>query len=77
MERDLRKYANSTLFRLILGGLVLVTVVGFILISIFYGINAAFFGLFCVVAALIPIAILLIIFFFLNRYISNERKKQE
>jgi Na+/melibiose symporter-like transporter len=77
MVKDLRKYAQSTNFRLILGGLILVTVVAFILIALFYGINSALFGLICVFAALIPISIVLFLFFLLNRYISNERKKQE
>jgi fatty acid desaturase len=77
MVKDLRKYAQSTNLRLLLGGLVLVTLVAFILITFFYGINSAFFGLICVFATLIPISIVLILFFLLNRYISNERKKQE
>ncbi|HTX78196.1 MAG TPA: hypothetical protein VMC62_00940 [Longilinea sp.] len=60
MSIDLRKYARSTTFRLILGGLGLLFVVGVTLIYLFYGGSAAVSSLLCIGAGLVPV--LLIIF---------------
>jgi biotin transporter BioY len=77
MVKDLRKYTQSTVFRLILGGAIIIFVLGAILIAIFYGINSALFGLLCLLAALIPVGIIALIFILINRYVESERKKQE
>ena len=55
MIRDMRKYSRQTGFRLIVGFLILVFVVGEGLIYIFYGSDSALVGLICLVAALIPV----------------------
>lgn len=62
-ERDLRKFASGTTFRLVGGGLALLFIVGLTLIGIIYGKNAAFLGLICLLAGLAPIVL---IYFFLK-----------
>ena len=58
MTRDLRRYANQTNIRLILGGLLLLFLVGDGLIYIFYGKGAAIMGLFCLALGLLPLIII-------------------
>jgi len=61
MSRDLRRYARQTNFRLILGGLVILYLVGGSLIYVIYGPQAALLGVLCLTAGLAPIG--LVIFF--------------
>ncbi len=75
MSRDLRKYANQTIFRLIIGGLLLVFVVGVGLIYIFYGQGAALTGLLCLVVGLIPLLLIWFLFFILE--VITKRAKSE
>ena len=67
MSRDLRKYANQTITRLIAGGLLLLIVVGLGLIYLFYGLRAALTGLLCLALGLMPIILIWVIFFILER----------
>jgi hypothetical protein len=60
MGRDLRHYAKQTNLRLIAGFFLLLFFVGDGLIYIFYGRNAALMGLFCLVAGLSPLILILI-----------------
>jgi hypothetical protein len=60
MTRDLRRFARQTSFRLILGGLVLIFVVGDGLVYWVYGPGAAAMGLVCLVAGLTPILLILL-----------------
>lgn len=60
MKNDLRKYANQTTFRIILGGLALTFILGNLLIAWIFGQQAAIFSLFCMFAALIPVALIAI-----------------
>ena len=55
MIRDLRKYAQQTTFRLVLGGILLLFIVGDGLIYLFYGRQAATLGLICLVVGLAPL----------------------
>lgn len=66
MSRDLRKYARQTNIRLIGGALALLFLVGDGLIYLLYGKGAALLGLLCLLAAIIPIALTLIILALLN-----------
>lgn len=66
MSRDLRKYASQTNTRLIVGALALLFVVGDGLIYLFYGRGAAFMGLLCLMAGIVPIALTLIVLALLN-----------
>ena len=55
MKRDLRKFAQQTNFRLVLGFLVLVFLIGDGLIYLIYGAGAAVTGLICIAGALTPV----------------------
>lgn len=66
MSKDLRKYARQTNTRLIVGALALLFLVGDGLIYLLYGKSAAFMGLLCLLAGIIPIALTLIILALLN-----------
>jgi hypothetical protein len=57
MSRDLRKYARQTNFRLALGGILVLFVVGGGLIWVIYGRDAAILGFICLAAGLAPIGL--------------------
>ncbi len=75
MSRDLRKYANQTNVRLIIGGVVLLFVVGIGLIYVFYGLGAALTGLLCLGVGLIPLILIWLMFFILD--IITKRARTE
>jgi uncharacterized SAM-binding protein YcdF (DUF218 family) len=56
--RDLRKYAQQTDRRLIVGGLLILFVVGDGLIYLIYGRQAAMAGLICLLIGLIPLVLI-------------------
>jgi len=58
LKRDLRKFSQQTNFRLVLGFLVLLFLIGDGLIYIFYGTGAAVTGLICIAGALTPILLI-------------------
>jgi len=72
--RDLRKYAQSTSFRLILGGLLLIFVIGEILIYFFYGISAAATGILCITAGLTPVVLILVALWLID-WISKRNQQ--
>ena len=59
--RDLREYAKQTNLRLALGALILLFVVGVGLIWLIYGEGAAGLGFICVLTALFPVILILLI----------------
>jgi hypothetical protein len=61
MSRDLRKYMRDTNVRLIAGALLLLFIVGDGLIWVVYGAGAAMMGLLCILAALVPIVLILLL----------------
>jgi F0F1-type ATP synthase assembly protein I len=62
MKRDLRRYARQTNFRLIVGALLILLIVGEGLIYWIYGPAAALSGLLCFGAGLFPVVLILLIF---------------
>jgi hypothetical protein len=64
--RDLRQYTKQTNFRLVIGLILLLLLVGNGLIFIFYGQGAALFGLFCMVAVVVPISLIWLYLFGLD-----------
>ena len=58
MKRDLRKYARSTNFRLLVGFILILFMVGDGLIYAFYGEGAALMGLVCLVGGLLPLGLI-------------------
>ena len=75
MKRDLRDYAKQTDRRTIIGALLLLFIVGGGLIWWFYGTGAAGLGVTCLVAGLAPVAIILIIFWAIERILKSARPK--
>jgi len=63
MSRDLRAYARNTNVRLGVGAFFLLFVVGVGLIYLVYGREAALLGFFCLLAAMLPVALILLFLF--------------
>ena len=61
MSRDLRKYMRDTNVRLIIGALLLLFIIGDGLIWLIYGFGAAMMGLLCILAAFVPIGLILLL----------------
>jgi hypothetical protein len=61
MSRDLRKYMKDTNLRLIFGAVVLLIVVGDGLVWLIYGFGAAVMGLLCMLGAMVPIVLILLL----------------
>lgn len=66
MTHNLRRYARQTNFRLIVGALLLLFIVGDGLIYLIYGRGAALMGLLCLLAGLLPVALTLLIMLLLD-----------
>jgi hypothetical protein len=75
MNRDLRDYARKTNVRLGVGAFVLLFVIGIGLIYLIYGPGAATLGFFCLLAALIPIA-LIFLFLFITDWIVKRAGRE-
>jgi energy-converting hydrogenase Eha subunit E len=60
MSRDLRGYARNTNVRLVVGAFFLLFVIGVGLIYLVYGKVAALLGFFCLLAAMLPIVLILL-----------------
>ena len=58
MIRDLRRYAQQTQIRLILGGILVLFLVGDGLIYLIYGERAAISGLICLLVGLAPLVLI-------------------
>ena len=71
MSRDLRKYARNTNVRLGVGAFFLLFVVGILLIYLIYGSGAAMLGFFCLLAALLPV-VLILLFLFITDWIVKR-----
>ncbi|HJS20226.1 MAG TPA: hypothetical protein VJ785_15875 [Anaerolineales bacterium] len=75
MSKDLRKYSRDTNIRLALGAFILLFIVGLGLIWIIYGEGAAGMGLVCLLAALFPIILILVIFLAIEWALKRARPK--
>jgi hypothetical protein len=73
--RDLREYAKQTNVRLGIGAFILVFVIGVALIWAIYGEGAAGMGLACLLAALIPIALIVLFFLAIDWILKRARPK--
>jgi hypothetical protein len=60
MGHDLRHYARQTNFRLIVGFIVVLFLVGDGLIYVFYGQGAALMGLLCLLGGLSPVVLIIL-----------------
>jgi len=75
MSRDLRDYTRKTNVRLAVGAFLLLFVVGLGLIYLIYGKEAASFGLFCLLAGMTPVVLILVIFFLIDRILRHAGRK--
>ena len=71
MSRDLRAYSRNTNVRLGVGAFFLLFVVGVGLIYLVYGREAAVLGFFCLLAALLPV-VLILLFLFITDWIVKR-----
>jgi hypothetical protein len=75
MSRDLREYARQTNIRLIVGGILIVFVIGIGLIYAFYGLGAATTGLLCLILGLLPLLLIWVMFWALERITKRVNKE--
>jgi hypothetical protein len=73
--RDLREYAKQTNVRLAIGAFFLVFVIGVALIWAIYGEGAAGMGLACLLAALFPVALIILFFLGIEWILKRARPK--
>ena len=69
---DLRKYASQTNFRLVVWFILILIIVGLGLIWVIYGKNAALLGFFCLLGAGIPVTLIAIFIFGLDRFVKKS-----
>lgn len=72
---DLRKYARQTTFRLIVGAILLLMIVGEGLIFAIYGPGGAISGLLCIGAGLLPVFLIIGILYLMEWIVKNNREK--
>jgi len=75
MTRDLRKYTKQTNVRLAVGGVILLLVVGGGLIWWIYGEGAASIGLFCIMAGLTPVVLIVLLFYAIDWILKHAGRK--
>ena len=75
MTRDLRKYINQTNIRLAIGAVLLLLIVGGGLIWLIYGKGAASFGLFCLLAGLAPVVLIVLMFYAIDWILRHAGRK--
>ncbi len=71
--RDLRKYARATQVRILIGALALLFGVGGALIYLVYGPGGASLGLVCFAVALVPVVLIGLALWGLERVAKSER----
>ncbi len=71
--RDLRAYSTQTLRRLIIGGLVILFLVGDGLIYFFYGKESAIMGLLCTAGGLIPVLMIWLILWGVQKVVERSK----
>jgi magnesium-transporting ATPase (P-type) len=74
MSRDLRKYTSQTNVQLAAGALTLLFVVGLGLIAWIYGTGAAVMGFLCLLGALVPVGLIVLLMFGLDIIVKRINK---
>jgi hypothetical protein len=75
MKRDLRAYARRTNVQLAFGAFVLLFIFGLGLIWWLYGLGAAITGLLCLLGALVPIALILLVLLGMDWIVKRANSK--
>jgi hypothetical protein len=74
-ERDLRRYARSTQFRLIFGGLLILLIVGNGLIRWIFGPSALVTALMCSFAGLAPVILIILFLWLMEKIVEKDRRE--
>lgn len=74
MNRDLRRYASQTTFRLVAGSLVLLFSIGLGAIWLIYGPYAALMGFLCLIGAFVPIGLIALSIFGLDWVVKRGNR---
>jgi hypothetical protein len=77
MTRDLRKYAQQTNVRLMIGFILLLFLLGDGLIYFFYGRESAIMGLICLLAGLAPLVLIGLILFGMEWIVKRANQDEE
>lgn len=75
LSRDLRKFSRDTNVRLAVGAFILLFVVGIGLIWAIYGQAAAGMGFLCLLAAVLPVILILAVFLAIEWILKRARPK--
>ena len=75
MIRDLRRYARQTNFRLLVGFLLILFIVGDVLIWNFYGREAAILGLVCLAAGTAPLILIALVLWGMEIFLKRSREE--
>jgi multisubunit Na+/H+ antiporter MnhB subunit len=73
--RDLREYSKQTNVRLALGAFILIFIIGVGLIWLIYGGGAAGMAFTCLLAALVPVILILFIFVAIEWILKHARPR--
>lgn len=73
MPKDTRNYNNQTRSRLVIAFVVLLFTVGLGLIALVYGTNAALLGLLCLLGMLIPVGLVALVMFGLDKIVKKDQ----
>ncbi len=71
MGRDLRKFANKTNLRLVVGFILLLFLIGDGLIYLIYGSGAAVTGLICILGGLAPIILIAVLLLIMEKIVKK------
>lgn len=72
---DLRNYSRQTNIRLIIGSILIIFIVGDGLIFFIYGPGPALVGFLCLVAGLLPILLILLIFWIIDKVVKRANRE--
>ena len=75
MTFDPRKYARQTTFRLVLGGILIVYLLGLGLIDFIYGPGAALMGFVCLGVGMAVIFLILIAFWLMDWIVKRSKEE--
>jgi hypothetical protein len=75
MGKDIRDYTSQTEFRLIVGAILILFIIGGGLILIIYGPAAAGLGITCLLMTLLPVSIIILFLWVLDWIVKRENSK--
>lgn len=75
MSLDLRKYARQTNLRLLAGFILILFVIGDSLIYVVYGKAAAVLGLLCLLAGLLPLSLIALALWTMEKVLERSQPK--